>query len=551
MILKYLKISIYELYAAALIAFASGLRVLLAALGWPPTNADEGTMGIMALHVAYRGEHPLLFYGQNYMGSLEAYLGALFFHLLGPSLFALRLGVILLVTLFFISTYLLASFLYSKRVALVTLALLSIGSIPVFTRQIIATGGSSQTLLFGSLAFLLAVWLSYTYVPRSGMRLKLLRLLGYAAWGMVSGLGLWSDMVVLPFFAMAGLLLLVFCWRELWWAWVALLAGSVVGAMPSIYYNFKHGQNAVSTLFGLFHGSTSQAPHNLHGLLHGIMSTILISIPTATGSPFCPVIELPWLGDNSPHTVQCTLAHASWGLGYLALLGLALLLALRSLWLLHSQTQVGPLEKRQALVRSMANLMLLASAVLAIAIYSVSSAPTDWPGFHARYLVGLLIITPAILAPLCNATLQQGSRYPSKRALLSCGVFLLIGASFLAGTFITFSEVARAQAANQRQADLIHHLITIGATHIYTDYWTCNNLAFGSDERVICSVLDGNLQPSHNRVPHYSEIVNADPHAAYVFPLGLAQLSAIQKRVHQAPGKYRSFFFDGYVVYQK
>ena len=34
----------------------------------------------MALHIAYRGEHPFLFYGQNYMGALEAYIGALLFH---------------------------------------------------------------------------------------------------------------------------------------------------------------------------------------------------------------------------------------------------------------------------------------------------------------------------------------------------------------------------------------------------------------------------------------------------------------------------------------
>src|SRR3989440_547681 len=154
---KYLKIGIYELYAAAILLFASGLRITLAALNWPPTNADEGTMGIMALHIAYRGEHPFLFYGQNYMGSLEAYLGAFYFHLLGgPSLFALRLGVITLTTLFFLSTYFLASLLYSRQVALVTLALLSLGSIPVFTREMIATGGSTQTLLFGSLAFLIS-----------------------------------------------------------------------------------------------------------------------------------------------------------------------------------------------------------------------------------------------------------------------------------------------------------------------------------------------------------------------------------------------------------
>ncbi len=52
------KIGVYELYALALILCGTLLRVLLAALKWPLLNSDEGIMGIMALHIAYRGEHP-------------------------------------------------------------------------------------------------------------------------------------------------------------------------------------------------------------------------------------------------------------------------------------------------------------------------------------------------------------------------------------------------------------------------------------------------------------------------------------------------------------
>ena len=63
--MKYLKIGKYELAAAAIIAFATGLRMLLIAMNWPPTNSDEGVMGIIALHIAYHGEHPLMFYGQD------------------------------------------------------------------------------------------------------------------------------------------------------------------------------------------------------------------------------------------------------------------------------------------------------------------------------------------------------------------------------------------------------------------------------------------------------------------------------------------------------
>jgi hypothetical protein len=74
--LKYLKFGIYELSAFAIIISATFLRVLLVALNWPQINSDEGTFGIMAMHIAYRGEHPSFFNGQNYLGALEAYIGA-------------------------------------------------------------------------------------------------------------------------------------------------------------------------------------------------------------------------------------------------------------------------------------------------------------------------------------------------------------------------------------------------------------------------------------------------------------------------------------------
>ena len=82
-------VSIYELYALALIVLATVIRVTLAYQHWPLSNSDEGTMGIMALHIFSHGEHPIFFYGQNYMGATEAYLGAALFHVSGASLFTL------------------------------------------------------------------------------------------------------------------------------------------------------------------------------------------------------------------------------------------------------------------------------------------------------------------------------------------------------------------------------------------------------------------------------------------------------------------------------
>ncbi|MFL5629585.1 MAG: hypothetical protein ACJ788_28770, partial [Ktedonobacteraceae bacterium] len=501
------------------------------------------------------GDHPVYFYGYNYMGAAEAYLGAGYFHLLGgPSLFALRLGVITLITLFFINIYLLTSLLYSKKQALVTLALLSVGSITLLTRETIATGGSSQTLFLGSLAFLLTAWLALTYSREAPLRQKLKRLAVYGCLGLTFGLGVWSDMVVLPIFAMAILLLLLFCWRELWWSWAGLLPGFVIGIVAIIKYDLAQKQNALDTLLGLMHGSSTQAPRTLPAIIYAVKATVLVTIPMATGSPFCPVSEiLPPQSDNSPHTLTCTIAHASWGLGYLMLLGIALVFTIHALRHVLRKQDMNITERRQAVVRRISQLMMLGAAVLAITAFSLSSGPMSWPGYHNRYLVTLLITTPAIIAPLWSAASklkdQVTTRFERVMVPISRGILVLIGFIFLMGTLIAFSEVPATQVANSQRADLINHLARIGATHIYTDYWTCNMLAFTSNERIICGVLDQNLQPTHNRAPRYYAIVSADPHTAYVLRKDYPLLP-LEPKLKGAGQVYRRYEFDGYIVYQ-
>ena len=590
-ILKLQKIDIYDCIAAIIILCAASLRILLGALGWPPTNSDEGVMAIMAMNIAYRGTAPLMFYGQDYMGTIEAYLGAGFFHLFGgPSLFALRLGVILLVTLFLICMYLLARLLFSKPLAIVTLLILSVGSIPMLTRQMIATGGSSQTLFLGSFVFLLAIRLSSTYKQHTSSGMKFRRLVGYAVWGLAVGLGIWSDMVVLPFLAMAGLLLLVFCWRELLiWAWLIVLSCIIIGMLPLIQYDLALKLSSWTVLTKLMHGGNATAPQTLSGILHNITSTVLVSIPTATGNPFCPVNEIRVLGNNAAHSLQCTLIHASWGGGYLLLLICALGVTFYTLWHLQFRgkllrvdkpgvtgttltgiralrnsvllraKELRDIEQQWVQVRYIARLLLLGAAVLAICIYTLSSAPVDLPGFHARYLVSLLIATPALIFPLWNAAILRPVQTFEHIKVYACrSILILVWLLLLIGTIIAFSEVPAARAAEQQRQDLIANLKRIGVTRFYTEYWTCYNLIFASHEQVVCAILKSDLQPWNNRAPRYFDMVKADPHAAYVFPLDTSMLPAnyhalpvVERKVAQAgPGKYRRYEFDGYVVYQ-
>src|ERR1700730_15791830 len=162
---KYLKISPHGIGAIGLIALAAVIRFALIARGWPLLDSDEGTMGIMAMHILNRGELPLFFYGQGYMGATEAYLAAIMFHFFGVSAFSLRIGLILIFTVFLSAMYLLTSLLYSKKWALVTLALLALGSNPILLRELVAVGGDPETLMCGALIMLLTSWLALTSRP--------------------------------------------------------------------------------------------------------------------------------------------------------------------------------------------------------------------------------------------------------------------------------------------------------------------------------------------------------------------------------------------------
>src|SRR6266566_2527152 len=139
--MKYLKIGLHEIIALVLIVGATILRLVFTSQGGPLTNSDEATIGVMALHIAYHGEHPIFFYGQNYMGAFEAYVAAIFFHLFGPSLFSLRLGLVLMFTGFLASTYFLTRWLYTKTWALVVLLILGLGSSYTLARELSAIGG--------------------------------------------------------------------------------------------------------------------------------------------------------------------------------------------------------------------------------------------------------------------------------------------------------------------------------------------------------------------------------------------------------------------------
>src|SRR5579875_1808015 len=146
----------YALAAAGIILIAVAVRVALVALGWPGTDSDDATMGLMAKHILTQGEHPIFFWGQAYMGTIEVYLGALMFAFLGVSEFALKCGLIILYAAFMMVMYLLLTRLFSQKWALVGLLLLAGSTDDMLYHQLQAYGGYLETIFFGALLTFLA-----------------------------------------------------------------------------------------------------------------------------------------------------------------------------------------------------------------------------------------------------------------------------------------------------------------------------------------------------------------------------------------------------------
>ena len=69
----------------------NAVRLQLILLTNSVIDSDEGIVGLMAKHITEGKPWPVFYYGQNYMGSLEAILAAFSFTLLGRSNFTLKL----------------------------------------------------------------------------------------------------------------------------------------------------------------------------------------------------------------------------------------------------------------------------------------------------------------------------------------------------------------------------------------------------------------------------------------------------------------------------
>ncbi|MFO7323761.1 MAG: hypothetical protein DIU68_018690, partial [Chloroflexota bacterium] len=130
-------------------------RILLLATDSVSFHSDEAVVALMARHIL-QGERPVFFYGQAYMGSLDAWLVAIGFRLLGEGVGTIRV-VQSVLYLFVVATGFAAAWVLSGRrlVALTTGLTLAVPPVVVALYTTATLGGYNETLVFGNVLVIL------------------------------------------------------------------------------------------------------------------------------------------------------------------------------------------------------------------------------------------------------------------------------------------------------------------------------------------------------------------------------------------------------------
>jgi hypothetical protein len=356
-----------------------------------------------------------------------------------------------------------------------------------------------------------------------------------AAWGLCAGLGLWSDALILPFVLTTAVFLLRYRGTSgLQSLWPVAAAGFVVGLLPIVLHDISSpAHSAVGDMLRVFTTAGSGGGSHISFGQH-ILGFLAVSLPLVTGArPVCalpPSTAWPLTTHPGQHVALCTAVHVGWS-------GVVMCLAAAAMLGMVGWRKGGSIGDDKVWA---ARTALLDAAVLTSLIYILSNASAADPRLTARYLSLLLIAAPALLHPLLS---KHRRRLGLARAAL-VGAYILI---LVYGTLNTFDGDGRVQAQTRNQEALVRTLRHRHLRYLYTDYRTCDRLAFQSSERIVCGVLTETLRPGQNRLPAYLRRVQVRNPGVFLFPEGAPQIALLEG----SPESYRRVTLLGYVLFQR
>ncbi len=203
-------------------------------------TSDEAVMALMGKHIT-QGQFPIFYYGEAYVGSLDAILIALAFKLIGQSILAVRLVQVALYIGAMLTTFFLTRRIYRDESA-ARMAVLMMAAPPVLLslHTTAGLGAYGETLLIGGILMLIGHRLL------SGEHHSAL-LWGW--FGLLAGVGFWTFGLILVYLLPIGILLLLRFRLRLWKRYLWCGAAFLIGSVPWWWYNFAHDWAALKVFY--------------------------------------------------------------------------------------------------------------------------------------------------------------------------------------------------------------------------------------------------------------------------------------------------------------
>jgi 4-amino-4-deoxy-L-arabinose transferase-like glycosyltransferase len=457
------------------------LKISLLAIGAVPFNSDEAIVALMASHIL-QGERPAFFYGQAYMGSLDAYLIAGAFALMGESVLAVRVVQVVLFLAVMLTAYGVAlRFTSSNTVALLTALLFACPPVLLSLYTTATLGGYGEALLAGNLL----LWWGHRLGYEDTLRRKL-----WVAWGFVAGLGFWSFGLTLVYLVPVALWLL---WRlriRPWREYLLAALGFALGSLPWWLGNLGHVDVALAELIGSAVKSTATASSFIGNVGMRVFSLLVLGFPALFG------LRFPWSVAGPPLWLAAPVLML-----YLGALGYAL-------------------RRRDSGVARSGRLLLWGVWVTLCLGFVLTPFGGDPSG---RYFLPLYLPLFIFAASALVALRSRIGRW-AWTLLGVVLVFNLVGTVQATlknppGITTQFEDIT--QVDHRYDAELMNFLRQHGGTRGYANYWVTYPIAFLSQEEIVLVPhlpykADLRYTSRDDRYPPYTQAVAQAAHVVYV-----------------------------------
>jgi len=459
---RFSKISTNPIYWLLLALLFTGIFKAWLIIGnWIPFNSDEAIVALMARHIL-AGERPIFFYGQAYMGSLDAYLVAGGFWLFGQQVWVIRLVQSALYIVFLVTTFWLGKLSFgSWQVGAISALLLAIPTVNISLYTTATLGGYVEALVIGNLILILALQIDAKW--RMGVFPGPIWL--WFVFGFLNGLGLWAFSLAMVYSIPAFFFLLINAIRllkskdqvsfsKMTWHFGILFFGAMVGSAPWLIYAFQNGVGvllrelqggAIANVEGLsWAGQISQHLFNL--VLFGSTAMFGLRPPWSIewlALPLLPFVLIFWI----------------------SVLGFLIWIAIRPTFNLEKKLLCG----------------VVFSLILVFVLSPFGADPSG------RYFLPLA--TPlALFAADLILTLKSRVGVRAYGLVVLLMVFQFWGnlqAAFHYPPGLTTQFDATTQIDHRYDNALISFLLDNNITRGYTNYWVAFPLAFLSNEQLI------------------------------------------------------------------